>query len=83
MNLLFATVKLRRLNHLPRARFPHSTRPSPDSDSVNSSGAGIRATQLLNLAATECRPAGPSAGQKCKWIIYLQRWSAKGLADLL
>ncbi len=22
-------------------------------------------------------------GQKCKWIIYLQLWSAMGLADLL
>jgi hypothetical protein len=42
-----------------------------------------KAALLLNLAATECRPAGPSAGQKCKWIIDLQRWSAKGLADLL
>jgi hypothetical protein len=42
-----------------------------------------RAAQLLDLAATEIRTAGPSAGQKCKWIIYLQRWSAKGLADLL
>jgi hypothetical protein len=46
-------------------------------------GPAIRAALLLNLAATECRPAGPSAGQKCKWIIDLQRWSAKGLADLL
>jgi hypothetical protein len=48
-----------------------------------SSRASPKAAQLLNLAATECRPAGPSAGQKCKWINYLQRWSAKGLADLL
>jgi hypothetical protein len=42
-----------------------------------------RAAQLLNLGTTEGRPAGPSDGQKCKWTIYLQHWSAKGLADLL
>jgi hypothetical protein len=46
-------------------------------------GGDLGPTAPDRLANSDCRSAGPSADLKCKWIIYLRRWSAKGLADLL